>query len=107
MLLTLQPVSSLKEIYLDDLQLLTFPNELFNLRQLQIISVANNQIDFIPKDICNLVNLRYLFVNNNKFDTFPENIACLDLQILQISTIAGSADSIENAFPKIKTIIWH
>lgn len=106
-LLTLQPVSSLKEIYLDDLQLLTFPNELFNLKQLQIISVANNQIDFIPKDICNLVNLKYLLVNNNKFDTFPENIACLDLQVLQISTIAGRADSIENAFPKIKTIIWH
>ena len=53
------------------------PEEIFALRNLQYLSLANNQIAAIQPGVRNFENLQYLLVNDNQLTALPDEVTLL------------------------------
>ncbi len=61
-------------------------NEIFELTNLQLLWLSNNQIKEIPKEIGKLTNLQNLYLSNNQIKILPKEIGELtNLQVLYLS----------------------
>jgi Leucine-rich repeat (LRR) protein len=68
-------------------KLITLPESIGNLTQLQIFDCSENKLKALPESIGNLTQLRHLDCSNNKIRTLPESIRNLtQLQVLQCQT---------------------
>lgn len=82
---------SLKVLVLDDNELTVFPEKIFKLKNLEVLSWASqksyqDETIVIPEKICELSKLRGLFLENLWLNKLPENIGCLrNLEVLDIS----------------------
>ena len=66
-------------------QLTEFPPEIFNLENLEILNLRDNDIKFIPESIAKLANLRQLYLQNTQLTSLPESLENLtELTVLYI-----------------------
>jgi Leucine-rich repeat (LRR) protein len=85
-----KPFSSTSELLislsLNKNYLTTLPNDIFGyLRNLQVLSIQSNGLQFLPDTISNLINLRELYVDDNMLHRLPEELSrCTCLIILRI-----------------------
>lgn len=63
-----------KELILNNCRLKTIPKVVFELTEIESLSLAHNQIKTITKDIGKLVNLKYLFLDWNPIKKIHSNI---------------------------------
>ena len=90
------------EIILNNYDLEEFPMIIFNLTNLQILSLTYNQITNMPDSFASLTNLKILHLYNNQITEIPDSIAFLtNLQTLhlsynQITKISDSIASLTN-----------
>ncbi|KAI0984753.1 hypothetical protein GJ496_006338 [Pomphorhynchus laevis] len=77
---------TLEELFLDSNQLRELPKNLFKLSQLRLLTISDNEIEFLSPDISNLVLLEQLDCSRNELICLPDEIRfCESLQILNIS----------------------
>ena len=62
----------LKRLYLDSMGLTTFPASVGRLRQLEVLSVKNNQLNDLPITLAFCKKLKDLNLSNNKFVFLPD-----------------------------------
>jgi Leucine-rich repeat (LRR) protein len=78
---------NLQKLYLCDSNLTTIPKEIGNLINLHTLCMYNNKLTTIPAEIGNLINLKELYLYNNNLTTIPKEIGNLiNLQILDLDT---------------------
>ena len=70
-------VEQWKELALSDKMLKTFPMEITQLTNLEILILSSNQITVIPDEIAQLTNLEILILNNNEITVIPDEISQL------------------------------
>jgi Leucine-rich repeat (LRR) protein len=63
-----------KELNLSGLGLTSFPEEIFNLKNLETLKLMNNKIDRIPDRITELKKLKHLYLFNNKIRSISEKL---------------------------------
>ncbi|EPG49490.1 leucine rich repeat protein [Leptospira kirschneri serovar Cynopteri str. 3522 CT] len=63
-------------------QLTTFPKEIEQLKNLQVLDLGSNQLTTLPEEIEQLKNLQVLDLGSNQLTTLPEGIG--QLQNLQL-----------------------
>lgn len=68
---------SLKELYLQSLELTSFPNEIFKLTGVVILGLSNNRLSQIPEEIEVFSKLKYLFLYNTGIKKIPKSIGSL------------------------------
>ncbi len=89
-------IHSLKHINLDCCNLTSIPEPIFELGQLETLSLEYNEIKEIPESICKLKSLERLFLSGNQLRALPSSLGELDsLRILfleenKIETIPDS-----------------
>jgi Leucine-rich repeat (LRR) protein len=71
----------------DGNKLMGFPEKIYQLQQLEELSLSYNQICILPESISQLNNLKSFKINSNKLDFLPESIGNLTkLTSLDISS---------------------
>jgi len=75
---TINELSNIKKLYLNNNQLVEIPESIGNLINLQELDLSNNQLVEIPESIGNLSNLRILYLTYNKLIKIPESIGNLN-----------------------------
>jgi Leucine-rich repeat (LRR) protein len=86
------------------------PDSIGNLINLQVLNLANNNLESLPDSIGNLINLQYLYLSNNKFSTLPDSIGNLiNLQelYLHINKFSSLPDSIANLINLKKLYLFY
>jgi Leucine-rich repeat (LRR) protein len=78
-----------------DIGLENIPENLFNITNIEILNLSNNNISYIPISICKLKNLKELYLNENNFLIFPENICMLE-QLQELILINCKINNIHN-----------
>ena len=73
---------NVEELFMRNRKLKDFPEEIFLLPKLRILSLAQNNITYLPKNISKLTNLETLSLSRNKLITLPKEIG--DLKKLKI-----------------------
>lgn len=68
---------NLKRLYLDSMGLTTFPASVGRLRQLEVLSVKNNQLNDLPITLAFCKKLKNLNLSNNKFAFLPDVLSRL------------------------------
>ena len=94
-------LNGVKQLRLNNLNLIEFPNEIFDIADtLELLDLNGNLLTKLPDDFIKLKNLKILFLSNNHFTVFPQIVAqCLKLEMLGFK--ANKIDTIEeNSFPK-------
>ncbi|MDD2651689.1 MAG: hypothetical protein PHX44_01400 [Sulfurimonas sp.] len=72
-------------------RLKTIPEELCNLKQLEMLELNNNVIEYLPQNIDILKNLQELNLNINSLKNLPKEIVKLkNLKVLNIEPLANS-----------------
>jgi hypothetical protein len=64
----------LKALHLNDLGLANIPEEVFQLKQLELLNLQGNNLDYIPTAISQLYNLRILDFSKNRLKKLPREI---------------------------------
>lgn len=89
-------VEKLKELDLSysatSFKLREIPPQIFELKDLEVLNLRNNEISVIPRGILNLRNLKALNLIDNKITEIPEYLSELrDLKSLNISYFDDSS----------------
>jgi len=95
----LKNLDALKEFYCSQCHMKSIPDSLFQLGNLQIISLYGNEIPEIPDDIRKLQNLRKLELTDNQITEIPKAVTELtNLQKLLLGSnlIKSIPDELEN-----------
>lgn len=100
---------NLKRITLMKCGLKSFPVSICRIKQLEMLSLDDNQISELPEQITKLRNLRYLSIKNNNISHITENISYLKkLETLDLRGNPFSdydADIIRALLPNCKVIL--
>jgi len=64
----------LQQLYIDDMNIIGIPENIYNLNHLEYLSLNNNKLKTLPESIYNLDHLEYLGLNNNQLEILPESI---------------------------------
>ena len=67
-------ISKIKHILLQGWGLKTIPTQIFDLMELESLSLEHNLINQIPENISNLTLLKDLYLGYNEIKTFPESL---------------------------------
>lgn len=74
-----------KELYLDQSLLTSFPQEIFEIKDLAVLHLNNNRIDKIPPEIEKIENLKVLDLSTNNIKEIPSEIGRLHkLRVLDL-----------------------
>jgi len=100
-------IFSVKHINLDSCDLEEIPPPIFDLRNLETLSLEHNRINEIPQEIGNLNFLKWLFLNDNEISMLPDSIEHLSsLEELYLSK--NLLRSLPESLLKMKSLreIW-
>lgn len=61
----------LRELWLCNHLISEIPSAIGEMKLLQILSLRNNQIEYLPSQVCECINLKKLFLQGNKMSTLP------------------------------------
>ena len=76
----------IKEMYLDNNELRSLPEDFGNLFNIYELRLMNNQLEALPPSIGKLTNLQLLFLRSNNLKELPGEIGnCKAIQIFQLS----------------------
>ena len=79
--------SHITNLFLNNNQIETLPDEIGNLENLQVLALENNKIKALPDSICKLKKLKTLFLHKNKLTKLPNGLSQLkELQKLTLHT---------------------
>lgn len=67
----------LEVLYLGKNEFNEFPEQLCKLKSLRILSLAYNNLDSLPDCLCELENLEWLYLNNNQLIHLPDSMGKL------------------------------
>ena len=70
-------IANLQTLTLYDNQLTSLPNEIGNLTNLETLILNNNQLTSLPNEIGNLTNLKTLILSGNQLTALPRNFSNL------------------------------
>jgi hypothetical protein len=78
----------LVRLHLDCNRIRSIPDQFgFELKNLEILTLSNNNIKWLPMSLSNLKSLKSIHLSHNKFDLFPFVLCCLQtLRFLDISS---------------------
>ena len=73
-------LKKLEILYLSCNNIIDIPSEIFNITSLKILILSDNMITIIPSDIRKLINLEKLWLNGNKIKVLPREL--IELQYI-------------------------
>ena len=74
---SIQSLSNLEYLYLDNNKLTSLSESIGSLSKLQELYFSNNNLTYLPESIQSLSNLNELYLSNNKLTNIPESILIL------------------------------
>ena len=74
---SIEELSNLDKLYLNNNQLTSLPKEIGNLTSLQTLYLGDNQLTSLPGEIGNLTSLQRLDLYNNQLTSLPKEIGNL------------------------------
>ena len=95
--------NNLKSLYLTWNDLVKIPDDIDNLKALELFSSSGNKIESLPNNFAKLTTLEVLNLKGSDIKTFPTEI--LELKNLTILSLSGQINSIPEDIHKISKLI--